>query len=281
MYKRTKEIKINHFLLLLMILSLIACGSVGGGGGGGGAAAVPDYTTSFVINETSEINATLTGSVPNYVATGTPLTLATGMTVWSFTWAQYTTKFYAVDAANAQLLLNGSPFRGYPLAPAGTIGINFVTLPAGTWYVGVVPNQTITSTYNNQIYAELDAIYLPSWVENGNVTSIPTRNAGGWVGQPFTIPSGNYREFIETEGSGGIFAVMDATQYTSFTSTYANGYNGGAYSFMYACGPNSGGAALEIECEMHLSPGNYALVYINNVSGTLGGAANIQFYTPQ
>jgi hypothetical protein len=38
-------------------------------------------------------------------------------------------------------------------------------------------------------------------------------NPRGWVSKGFTIESGDYRAYLETEGMGGTFAVMMAAQY--------------------------------------------------------------------
>jgi hypothetical protein len=234
-------------------------------------------SATFSVNETSEINATLTGASPNYVSSST-LTLTATTTVWAFSWSEYTASFWAVDATNAQLLMNGSAFSGYPLASAGHSGFGSVTLPAGTWYVGAVPNQTIDSSYSNRVYAEMSSITLPGFSMTNNFpVGTGAVNPGGWQSTPFTINSGT-REYIETEGAGGTFVVMDATQANNFATTYSSGFFGGSYAYTYACGTTSGSPALEIECEMKLPPGNYALVYINTGSSTSGGAANIAVF---
>ena len=256
-------------------------GSTGGSGsgtgtGGGGS---KGNTASFLVNETTEVNGTLTGVAPNYVS-ASGITLSVNTSVWAFTWAQYAASFWAVDVANATLLKNGAAFSGYALAPAGQTGLNHVTLPAGTWYVGVVPNQSINSTYTNQIYAELSAVSLSGAAEVGGVPmGTGVLNPGGWVTQPFTISTGQ-RTYLETEGAGGTFAVMTPAQAQNFSNAYGggNGYNGGSYQYTYACGPTSGSPALEIECELSLPAGNYSLVYFNNTAVPSGGAGNIGFF---
>lgn len=252
------------------------CGSGGGGGGGGGGGS--GNTGSFSTNETSEITATLTGSRPNYVSSS-GLTLAATTPVWAFTWAEYSASFWAVDTTNANRLMSGSTFSGYPLGSAGQTGLLYATLPPGTWYVAVIPNQTIDASYSNRIYAELS---VPTLSGANEVSNVPFRTGvvqpGGWITQPFTITSGSGRAFIETEGDGGTFAVMTAAQANSFVSAYSNGFFGGTYSYTYACGASSGSPATEIECELQLPPGSYSIVYFNTTSSPSGGAANIGFF---
>lgn len=241
-------------------------GGSGGGGTGGGS------TASFSINETAEINGTLTGTAPYYVDSST-LTLTANTTIWAFTWSQYSASFYAVDSTNAQYIKNGSGFYGYLLAPSGSTGLNHVTLPAGTWYVAIVPNQTITSGYSNKFFAEMAAVTLPGAVESGNFpVGTGVVNSGGWQTTPFTV--GSSRMYIETEGAGGIFAVMTGAQANTFAATYPNGFTGGSIFYTDPCG-STGAPALELECEIQLPAGNYALVYINNGASASGGAANI------
>lgn len=250
----------------------------GGGGGGDGGGGGSGNGGSFSVNETSEITATLTGSRPNYVSSS-GLTLAANTQVWAFTWAEYSASFYAVDAANANLLMNGSRFNGYSLGSAGQTGLLYATLPPGTWYVAVSPNQNIDASYSNRIYAELSVPTLSGASEVSNVPfGTGVLQPGGWITQPFTITSGNGRAFIETEGDGGTFAVMTEAQANNFASAYRNGFFGGTYSYVSACGASSGSPATEIECELQLPPGSYSIVYINTTSSSSGGAANIGFF---
>lgn len=103
----------------------------------------------------------------------------------------------------------------------------------------------------------------------------------GWESVGFSFPAGDVRAYLETEGFGGQFVIMTASQHQAFTAAYLrNGYNGGAYAFTYACGGQSGGPATEIECELKLPPDNYFLVYVNDTGSRAGGSANIQFYVP-
>lgn len=233
-------------------------------------------TASFEDNETSEITATLTTTAPNF-ASSSGITLTVPTTVWAFTWAEFSAQFWAVDAANAQRLQAGQSFQGFPLAPAGQSGFNNVSLPAGTWFVGVIPNQAVGANFSNRIYAEMSSVTLSGAVQVGNVPLGVSRNPGGYVIQPFTVPSG-VRAYIETEGPAGLFAVMSVDQANSFAAAFPNGFNGGTFGFLHACGPTSGDPAIEIECELKLAPGNYALAYINNTGSASGGAANIAFF---
>jgi hypothetical protein len=249
-------------------------GSNGGGsnGGGGGTS-----TAAFVTLETGEINGTMTGSQPNFVSSD-GIVLAQSTQVISFTWAQSTAAFFAVDADNARLFAAGQSFRGYNLGAAGQMGLFPVTLPPGTWYVAARPNQSFDASYNSRIYAELSTVSLPDARRVGNVpVGTGDVQPGGWHIQPFTVAAG-LRGYIETEGAGGTFAVMTAAQASAFQAAYPNGYTGGQYAYVYACGGQAGGADLEIECELKLPPGNYALAYFNDSGSVSGGAADISFF---
>ncbi|MFD1559899.1 hypothetical protein ACFSHT_30375 [Paraburkholderia silviterrae] len=290
-----------RFFCLRRAVALAICSSsigllagCGGGGSdsttgstGGAAGGTPSNGTgpssgvaagqSFATNETGEINATLTASQPRYV-NSSPLTVSASTQVWAFSWAQYAADFWIFDANNAQIFQSGGAATGYRMAPSGQSGMNFVTIPAGTWYVGIGADQVTSTSYSNPVYAELDAVSLPGASLTGN-TPMDTGvlNPGGWKTQPFTVSAGT-RGYIETEGPGGTFAVMSTSQASSFTSTFANGFTQGQIPYTYACGNGSGAANLEIECEMQLPAGNYVLVYINTSSSPSGGAANVAFY---
>lgn len=241
-----------------------------------------DYSTSWTGDESAEPLVTLTGSNPRYVDQ-TPFVLSQTTTVIAFTEAQYTALFWALDAANAQLFLNGQAFYGYPIATAGqSAGAGTYTLPAGTWYLAAQANQTVFPAYSNEIFMETSWGSYPSW----NAYTVAGFAAGAlkpgsWKSQGFTIPSGDFRARIETEGSAGVFVVMTASQYATFAAQSASGFTGGNIAGVYACGGQSGGIALEIECNSQLTPGNYSLVYINNSNRIAGGAGVITFFQPR
>ena len=241
-----------------------------------------DYSTAFTGDETGETTFTLTGSKPTHLDVNEHIDLPATTELWAFTAAEYSVKIYALDATNAQLLLNGAPFSGYLLSfPEGGTGMNFVTLPAGRYWIGTIAGQTVFPTYSNRVYHEVSYHALPKWRQIGNVPlGTGAKNPGGWTSRGFTVPSGAIRAFIETEGMGGIFAIMSNEQFASFSSTFANGYFGGTFYYTYACGGTNGAADLEIECEMKLPPGGYSLVYINTTGSVSGGAGNIEFYAP-
>ena len=252
-----------------------------GGGSTGTTGSHADYTTSWNGSESDEPLVTLTGSSPTYVD-HSAFSLTQTTTVNAFTSAQFMAQFWVLDATNAQLAINGQGFSGFRLSPAGTSGFNVVTLPAGNWYLTALPNQATFPSYSNEVFLEVAWGSYPSWVQNGGVTLAATAmNPGGWKTQPFSVPSGDFRGRIETEGSAGVFAVMTAAQAQSFTSQYANGFNGGTIGYTYACGSTSGGFNLEIECEVKLPAGNYALVYINNSGRVAGGAGIVSYFFPQ
>jgi hypothetical protein len=240
-----------------------------------------DYSTPWTGDESVEPVVTLTGSSPRYLDQ-TPFSLSQTTTVFAFTSAQYTALFYALDAANAKLFLNGQSFYGYPLASAGMTGIATYNLPAGNWYLAAQANQTVFPAYSNEIFMETSWGSYPKWNANGNVmVAAVALNPNGWKSQGFTIPSGDFRARIETEGSEGVFAVMTSSQYASFATQNASGYAGGTINGVYACGGQSGGITLEIECDISLPAGSYSLVYINNSRTLAGGAGVISFFSPQ
>ena len=241
-----------------------------------------DYSSSFSITETGEANFTLTAANPRHLSTSDYIDLPVATQIWTFTAAEYAVNIYMLDQPNAQLFLNNASFQGY-LIGGGQTGLDFMTLPAGRYWIGTVPGQSSPgSTYSNRVFHEVAFYALPNWVEDINVPlGTGMVNPRGWVSKGFTIGSGDYRAYLETEGMGGTFAVMTAAQYASFQAANSGGLsNGGSYSYIYACGNSSGGAATEIECELKLPAGTYYLVYLNDQSTAMGGAANIQFYRP-
>lgn len=250
----------------------------------GRGTAPPDYSTSFQGKETGEASFQLTYAQPSHLNINDNFYLSgTDNTIWAFSAAQYSVKIYALDSTNAQLFLNNQPFQGYLLGGgASGTGMHFPRLPPGWYWIGTIPDQTVFQGYTNSVYHEVAyERSLPKWVQSGNVPMAPSGIAGSWQSQGFTIPTGDVRAYIETEGYGGKFMIMNASQYISFSQTYANGFNGGSYAFIYACGGQTGGAAIEIECELKLPPGDYTLVYLNDTASWAGGAANIEFYVPQ
>jgi len=257
-------------------------GSSGGGSVSGGNAA--DYTTSFDDEESGEASFDLTSAKPTHLDPSDKVVLTEAGEVWAFVATQYAAKVYLLDQTNAQSFLNGGSFQGYLLNPKGGAAMNFLNLAAGTYWIGTVPDQTVGQGYSNSVYHEVSwAHSLPKWTfVSPNIAMSASGDAGAWKSQGFTTPTGDWRAFIETEGHGGKFALMTESQYSAFASTYAGGYNGGSYSYVYACGGTSGAADTEIECELKVASGtNYYLVWINDTNTWQGGAANIAFYRPQ
>jgi hypothetical protein len=251
----------------------------GGGGtiGNGGA----DFTTPWTGDESDEPLVVLTGSSPQYLDQ-TPFTLNQTTTVSTFTSAQFTAQFWVLDFANAQRFLNGQSFSGFRMLPAGQSGYGPITLPAGTYYMAVQPNQTVFPSYSNEVFMEVSWGRYPKWVANGGITVVEAgSNPGAWRSLGFTVPTGDFRARIETEGSAGTFAVMSNAQFQAFSAQNPSGFTGGTISFLYACGNQTGGADLEIECDLSLPPGNYVLIYINTADHTAGGAGVIQYFLPQ
>ncbi|HXT14923.1 MAG TPA: Ig-like domain-containing protein [Gemmatimonadaceae bacterium] len=239
-----------------------------------------DHTTSWDGGESDEPVATLTASNPRFLD-NTPFTLTQTTTVIAFTAQQFTSQFWVLDRNNAQAFVNGSAFNGFQLAPLGQAGLNFVTLPAGTYFLAAQPNQTVFSGYSNTIFMEVSWGTFPKWTFSSNVPlALSGANPGAWKSQGFTVGTSDYRAEIETEGSDGVFAVMTAAQFQTYQAKYANGYTGGGFDAIFACGGQQGGIDLEIECEMKLTPGSYVLIYINTSNRVAGGAGNINFYRP-
>jgi hypothetical protein len=204
--------------------------------------------------------------------------LGAQQTVWAFTASQYSgVSFWAMNQANITILQNGGTFQGYHIDSAGQPGMNFPSLPAGTWCFAAVANVSISQGQTYSGFDEVSIIDLPGAVTTGNVAMAVGGNAGYWQTKPFTIVSGK-RTYIETEGNGGKFAILDSSGSAAFTAANSNGYTGGSYTYIYACGGKSGGPATEIECEMQLPPGNYVLLYVNDSGSWAGGAANIAYY---
>ena len=250
-------------------------GSTNGTTGGGTSGGAADYTASISSTETGETNFTLTSSNPNHLDTNEYIDVQTTTNIWAFTAAEYSVNIYLLDHANAQLFLNGSTFNGYPITSGGNTGMNFVTVAPGRYWIGTVPGQgSIGASYSNRVYHEVAYHSLANWVQDINVPlGTGAVNPGGWQSKGFSTGSGDFRAFIETEGMGGTFVVMTSSQFASFQAANPNRLGGGSYSYIYACGTSSGGAALEIECEMKL-PANssFYLVYMNDQQTVMGGA---------
>jgi len=231
---------------------------------------------SFSNPESSEDLFTLSSASPNHVS-DSPITISQQASVAAFTAAQYSgVEFWALDANNAQRLLNGQSFQGYELTQPNQSGLSFVTLPAGNWWVGTLDRglsgaQTVTG------FDELSSVSLPGGSFTNNVPMSVSGNAGSWKAQSFTI-TGDPQIYIETEGSAGKFMIMSDSQLQNFEANYPNGYTGGAYSFYYALGGQNGGPSTEIEGQLQLGSGNWDLVWINDSGDWAGGAANISAF---
>ena len=227
--------------------------------------------------ESSEDTHTLTASARSYLNPSNTLVLSAPSQVQSFLASEYSgTQFWALDAANAQAFINGQAYRGYQLNPDGKVGLSYINLPAGTWYIGVY-NPTLTGTQTTVTYNELSAVSFPGEVFQNNVPMAVNGNPGAWRSQGFTI-TGNPDLYIETEGTGGKFMIMNPSQYQAFSSAYGNGFFGGTYSYTYALGGTSGGPDTEIEGQLKLSPGTWYLLWLNDSQTWQGGAGNISAF---
>ena len=239
--------------------------------------------SNFQLVEGSEDNFTLTASRRRHVNSQS-IILSQNTTVQAFTAALFNNgastsglTIWAVDTNNAQRLIDNNSFSGFILNKDNQYGLSNITLPAGTWWVGVT-DDGLTGTQSVQGFDEMSVLSLPGSTFSGNIAMATGGNAGAWKAQGFTI-SGNPAEFIETEGSGGKYMIMNDAQYNAFSAKYPNGFTGGSYSFTYAMGGLNGGPALEMEGEMRLPAGKWNLVWINDSGGWAGGAANISIYS--
>jgi Ca2+-binding RTX toxin-like protein len=233
---------------------------------------------NFVNNETDEDSFLLTASNRRHLATSNSITLNATTSVTAFTAAQYSgATFYAFNATNAQIFLNGGSATGYVLNPNGQYGLSYVTLPAGTWYIGVdAPG--LSGTQTNQTFNEVSNVSLAGATFVGNAPLAASGNPGAWAQRGFTI-TGNPSEYIETEGSGGKFMIMSDAQFQSFQAAYPNGYTGGSYSYTYALGGQNGGPSTEIEGEAFLPAGHWNLVWLNDTGTWAGGAGNLSGFS--
>lgn len=233
---------------------------------------------AFVINESSDDTFTLTAANPRHLQTGNFIVLNQTTELQAFTAAQYSgVKFWALDAANAQSLLNGGAFQGYLLTPANQYGLTNVTLPAGQWWIGATYDGVLQGSQSVMAFSEVSSVTLPGVSFIGNVPMAASGSPGAWNARGFSI-TGSPFGYIETEASGGKFMIMTEAQFQSFKAAYPNGFTGGSYSFVYATGGQSGGPATEIEAELQLPAGNYEVVWINDTGGWAGGAAQLKFF---
>ena len=226
---------------------------------------------TFSRNESSEDSFTFTSTRLTHLDTSNTIAFGVTTTLTTFIAQQYSgINVYALDAKNAQLFLNGQAFQGYLLQN----GLNHVTLPAGQYWFGSVYTGSISGSQTVSGFVEAASVDLPGSSFIGNVPFAVDGNAGAWKSRGFTI-TGTPSLYIETEGTGGKFMIMNESQYQSFASAHPNGFFGGSYSYTYALGGLNGGPSTEIEGELKLNPGSWYLVWINDTSSWQGGAADI------
>jgi archaellum component FlaG (FlaF/FlaG flagellin family) len=231
---------------------------------------------SFSTNESNEDTFSLTAAKPWWLNTSNYVVVNKTTTFTTFVGIQYTgTSVWILDPTNAQRLINGQQFSGYPASN----GLGFVTVPAGQWYIGAVYNGTPLGNQTANGYDEIDAVDLPGASFIGNIPMGVGGNKGAWTSRGFTV-GGQPTLYIETEGSGGIYMLQNAAQNAAFTAAYANGYTGGQYGYLTGQSiPGGGTPATEIEGSMQLPPGTYYLLWINTTGAWAGGAANIWAYS--
>ena len=232
---------------------------------------------NFDINESSEDSFALTAAKPYHLNTSNYIDLSVTTQVVAFTAAQYSgVNIYALDAANAQQLLYGNGFRGYSLTPgSNSYGLNYVTLPAGRWWIGVSYSGSLGTSQSVLGFDEVSVTSLPGSNFIGNIPMSVSGNQGAWSQKGFTV-TGSPDLYIETEGSGGKFMIMTDPQWASFYSKYANGYTGGSYTYTSTLSGTGTTPATEIEGDLRLPDGTYHLVWINDSGQWAGGAGNIE-----
>ncbi len=256
-------------------------GGSGGSGGSGGGGGTPNGVVNSTWPEDGEGQAQALVMHTQSLTTNQCLINPNGgfnitqtTTFIAFTYSQYKANYWALDQNDAQLCQNGQAFTGYPLVPQGQNGVQNVTLPAGSYFIGI---QDVGNT-SNSAGAELDVNGGPpntSFVGSTFTPVTKSLNPGGWEAIPFTIQSGNL-VWLDGGNTGGQVYMMNPSQESSFASQYANGFNGGtinfiedAYNNSSYCGLNgSSNSDAPEDCDLtsHLPPGSYYLVYINNTS---------------
>jgi hypothetical protein len=230
--------------------------------------------------ETGEHDFTLSASQPRSV-NQYDLVLSQPTEITTFTAAQVNgVQFWAFDASETQQFLNGDYLSvpHYLINPSGEYGFIPLTLPAGTWAFGELYNGSLSGPQTIPGFDEESIVTLPGANFIGNVAMAVNGNPGAWFSRDFTI-TGNPSLYIETEGTGGNFQIMNDAQFQAFEAANPNGYNNGGYTFTYALGGTNGGPSTEVEGQLLLSPGHWNLVWINGTGTWAGGAANISGFT--
>lgn len=224
----------------------------------------------FEITETGDDAFVLSQGQPQHIDLQKVLALTQQTTVNLFTSAEAPgVSIWAVDPANAQALSQGAAFQGTLLNPQGQFGFTTVTLPAGNWLFGA----TFTGSQPTHAFIDASTISLPGVPTAGNVPMAAVGNPGAWRAVGFTV-SDHPQGFIETEATGGLFAIMTDDQFRAFQIQFPHGYVGGDIAFVAA----AGAPATHLQTGVILPAGNYHIVWINDTGGWAGGAANVSFF---
>jgi len=227
---------------------------------------VQDHLFTFTASHQRSVN-------PDTIILSEPTDITT------FSAAQFSgVQFWAFDTSYAQTFLNGNSVSGYLLNPTGKYGLLNFTLPAGNWAFGQLYSGPLSGLQTITGFDEASVVTMQGGSFVNNIPMAVSGNAGAWESQGFTI-TGNPATYIETEGTGGSFMIMNDSQFLDFQASNPSGYHGGGYSYTYALGGKNGGASTEIEGEMLLNPGNWNLVWINDTGAWAGGAANISAFS--
>lgn len=174
------------------------------------------------------------------------------------------TSDYAADAAivtGSQLnnFINNQSFSGYALFD-NQYGTKSVTLPAGTYYVGVRSQSNSSNAYRLELDYDIkvpaDASHTYTFVDHYIQGTKSVGANGGKLWHGFTIQSG-FRYFIDGCNTGLSTYVIPASELAAFQS-------GGSFSY-YAAYSGTDNAYPGLD-EIKLAPGSYYLAFINSNS---------------
>lgn len=217
----------------------------------------------------------VSGAQPRHIDLNRTLTLTGQTQVQVFSAAQGPgVSLWAVDAANAQAMLDGRTFEGISLNPRGEFGLSRNVLPGGVWYFGATGSVPVGQSV--QGFVDVSVLSAPGETGAGNIPMAANGNPGAWRAVGFTV-TGAPHGYVETEASGGRFMIMTDVQFQDFQAAARDGFSGGAPAFVDLGA--TGGAATGLQGEFTLAPGAYQLVWLNDTGGWAGGGANLSFFT--
>jgi hypothetical protein len=173
----------------------------------------------FAITETGDDAFALSPGQPQHIDLQKVLALTQQTTVDLFTSAEAPgVSIWAVDPANAQLLSQGVAFQGTLLNPQGQFGLTTVSLPAGNWLFGAT-DSTFTGSQTTHAFIDASIVSLPGVPFAGNAPMAAFGNPGAWRAVGFTVAD-HPQGFVETEATGGQFAIMTDAQFHAFQAQF-------------------------------------------------------------